>query len=113
MLIFEKEASVSVIEQAAFEGTSMLKGVNIPASVTTLGSAVFKNSGIANLTFEDGIAISEIPEEAFAYTEISKVIIPDSISLINHNAFRETANLKTVEFGTENELMIMKQRILV
>jgi hypothetical protein len=106
-LIFEEDSCITVIEQSAFEGTSQLTGVDLPASITTLGRAVFKNSGIAYVNFADGILITEIPEEAFAYTNITTVKIPDSVSLINHNAFRETANLRSVEFGSAEEIMIM------
>jgi hypothetical protein len=51
--------------------------------------------------------MTEIPEEAFAYTHISTVTIPDSVTLINHNAFREIKELKSVTLGNGAEMMIM------
>ncbi len=106
-LTFASNAQVKTIEQSAFEKTEKLGSVTIPASVTTMGRAVFKNSGITSLTFADGFSMAEIPEEAFAYTHISTVTIPDSVTLINHNAFREIKELKSVTLGCGEELMIM------
>ena len=106
-LTFALDAQLLTIEQSAFEKTEQLGSVTIPASVTTMGRAVFKSSGITSLTFAEGFAMTEIPEEAFAYTHISTVTIPNSVTLINHNAFREIKELKSVTLGSGEELMIM------
>ncbi len=106
-LSFAQDGALSVIEQSAFENTKNLEGVTLPKSLTTMGRAVFQNSGITFLTFADGIAITEIPEQAFAYTKITSLTIPDSVTLLNHNAFRETTALRSVDFGNAPELMIM------
>ncbi len=98
-LTFATGTKLAVIERSAFENTKYLDSVIIPASIKQLGRAVFKNSGITALTFADGFALTEIPEEAFAYTAITSVKIPDSVTLINHGAFRNTADLETVIFG--------------
>jgi len=106
-LTFANSAQLCVIEQSAFEGTKSLGSVTLPKSLTTIGRAIFKNSGITSLTFEDGIGITEISEEAFAYTNITTVTIPDSVTLLNHSAFRETKQLKSVDFGNSEDIMIM------
>ncbi len=106
-LTFASNSNVKTIEQSAFEKTEKLGSVTIPASVTTMGRAAFKSSGITLLTFADGFSMTEIPEEAFAYTHISTVTIPYSVTLINHNAFREIKELKSVILGSGEELMIM------
>ena len=106
-LTFAPDAQLLTIEQSAFEKTEQLGSVTIPASVTTMGRAVFKSSGITSLHFAEGFSMTEIPEEAFAYTHIFTVTIPNSVTLINHNAFREIKELKSVTLGNGEELMIM------
>lgn len=106
-LTFANNAKLRVMEQSAFEGTKSLGSVTLPKSLTTIGRAIFKNSGITSLTFEDGIGINEISEEAFAYSNITTVTIPDSVTLLNHSAFRETKQLKAVDFGNSEGMMIM------
>ena len=100
VLTFADDASLTVIEQSAFENTASLRAVALPASLTTLGRAVFQNSGITVLRFADGIGITEIPENAFAYSAITSLTLPKGTTLINHNAFRNTAALESVVFGT-------------
>ncbi len=106
-LTFASNAKLRVMEQSAFEGTKSLGSVTLPKSLTTIGRAIFKNSGITSLTFENGIGITEISEEAFAYTNITTVTTPDSVTLLNHSAFRETKQLKAVDFGNSEGMMIM------
>ncbi len=106
-LTFADASSLTVMEQSAFEGTKQLREVALPKSLTTIGRAIFKNSGISSLTFADGIGITEISEEAFSYTNIMSLTLPDRVTLIDHNAFRETNSLKTVVFGNASEIMIM------
>lgn len=106
-LTFASDASLSVIEASAFEETEDLREVVLPASVEQLGRAVFRNSGIEKLTFAMGSKLTEIPEEAFAYTGVTSVVIPDSVILIDHGAFRETSALRSVTFGAGKGLMLM------
>ena len=105
-LTFADGAKLTVIERSAFENTKHLGSVIIPASLKQMGRAAFKNSGITVLAFADGFSLAEIPEEAFAYTAITAVRIPDSVTLINHGAFRNTADLETVIFGTGENLTL-------
>ena len=105
-LTFADGAKLTVIERSAFENTKHLGSVIIPASLRQMGRAAFKNSGITALAFADGFSLAEIPEEAFAYTAITAVRIPDSVTLINHGAFRNTADLETVTFGAGENLTL-------
>ena len=100
VLTFADDASLTVIEQSAFENTASLRAITLPASLTTLGRAAFQNSGITSLCFANDIGITEIPENAFAYSAISSLTLPTGITCINHNAFRNTSALESVVFGT-------------
>ena len=103
---FADGAKVKVIEQSAFEETELLGSAVLPASLERMGRAVFKNSGITSVIFADGIKITEISEEAFAYTKITSVSIPASVTVIGDGAFRGTSELASVSFGTTEELMV-------
>lgn len=105
VLDFAGNSALKVIEQSAFEDTKSLGAVTLPASLTTMGRAAFKNSGITVLNFAENIALTEIADEAFAYTNITVLALPDGITDIGDGAFRATAALESVTFGT-GELMI-------
>ena len=98
---------VKVIEKYAFSYTKSLKGVTLPSLLEKMGSYAFYHSGIETLTFSADSVISEIPKAAFAGTNLVYVRIPDSVTLINQNAFRECHSLKNVTFGSGKDLRIM------
>ncbi len=106
-LTIPSDSALTVIEQSAFANTASLSSVSLPGSLTTLGRAAFKSSAITSLSFADGIALTEISEETFAYTKITSLRLPDSVTLIDHNAFRETEALQNVDFGAGADLMLM------
>ena len=105
-LTFADNAKLSVMEQSAFENTKQLTAVTLPASLKQTGRAIFKNSGIRTLNFADGFGLTEISEEAFAYTNITSLNLPDSVTTLNQGAFRSTASLETVVFGIGTDLTV-------
>ena len=105
-LIFEKNSIIMVIESSAFENTERLKSVTLPASLKTLGRSAFQNSGITTLIFEEDNALTEIPQGAFANTNINALTLPKGVTLIDHNAFRNTASLESVTWGSA-DFMVM------
>lgn len=105
-LTFASGSCLTTIEQSAFAYTKNLSSVTIPKTVAQLGKYVFRASGISSVTFEQGNLLEEIPKEAFAYTNLTAVVIPDSVTEIGYGAFRETAELESVQLPEENELRI-------
>ena len=101
-----ENSKLEKIEQHAFSLCDKLTNIYIPSSVKTLERGVFKESGLTNVTFDSNINITTIPEEAFLGTKLVTVSIPNSVTLIDHNAFRDILNLQSVKFGTSN-LQIM------
>jgi len=99
-LVFTEGARIERIEQSAFENTSRLTAVALPNSLAELGRYSFRQSGIRSIAFEDGILLTEISEEAFYGTDITEVKIPDGVTKICDGAFRETASLAKIEYGT-------------
>ncbi|MCR4660751.1 MAG: leucine-rich repeat protein [Clostridia bacterium] len=86
---------------STFEGDTTLEQVNIPDSITQLGSFY----DCTNLTrIHLGSGITSILENTFYNcTNLSAIIINDSISLIDDGAFNNCTNLKLVYF--DNNLL--------
>ena len=104
---FQENSVLSVIEQYAFENTKQLKRVTLPASLSTMGTGAFQESGLTEVRFETGIALTEIPKNAFAGTMLTSVDLPDSITLVNYNAFQNVETLTSVSFGNGEEIWLM------
>ena len=99
---FAEGSRLKTLEQYAFGYTGSLANITLPASLATMGSSVFEKSGIASVTFADGIALTEIPEGAFMGSALTSVRVPASVTKIDHNAFRDCLALGTVVFDCEN-----------
>ena len=106
-LTFAAGSKLSVMEQYAFAGTKQLTAVILPKSLKTMCTGVFAESGLQSVTFEQGIQITEIPQKAFTNTKLTKVILPDSVTLVNHNAFNNVQTLKSVAFGKNEGIRLM------
>ncbi len=102
-----KGNNVKVIEQYAFANTRKLKAVTIPGSVEKLGTYAFYTSGIESLSFGDGYSLETVPEGCFAETKLRSVSIPDCTKVIDYNAFSHISELKRVDLGSGEGLMIM------
>ena len=100
-LTFEGNSHLKVIEQSAFEKTEQLDWVVLPASLTQMGTASFRSSGIASVAFSTGIGLTEIANDAFAYTQLTSVTIPDTITKVGDGAFRNCQNLATFNYGDQ------------
>ena len=104
---FAPESNLKVMEQWAFAYTRSLNEIELPWSLQTMGSSAFYYSGITSVTFAQGSVISEIPESAFASSALMSVVLPDSVTLVNDNAFRDCAALQSVTFGAGEDLQLM------
>lgn len=104
---FSAGCSLTTIEQYAFENTNRLTTITLPASLTTMGTGVFQNSGLQSVTFEDEIQLTEIAPLAFAGTKLTGVVLPDRVTLVEHDAFSNVKTLKTVTFGDNEGMRLM------
>ena len=104
---FAPNSQLRVIEQYAFTKTEALTTVALPASLQTMGTGVFKESGLSKVTFAEDILLSEIPQNAFEATKLTAVSLPDSVTLVNHNAFNNVTTLKSLSFGVNDGIQLM------
>ena len=91
------------IGQSAFEECYTMTKIVLPDTVTELKNYAFKHChGVTSVTLSQGM--SNIPSEAFYYTNITEITIPDKVEKINNYAFSSCRNLKTVNFGENSAL---------
>ncbi len=102
---FGENSEIKVIEQYAFYNTGNLRTFKIPAALTDMGRYAFAKSGIKDLDLSD-CTLAELPEGAFMGADVTEVALPDSLSIINHHAFRDCLSLTKVTFGS-GELQLM------
>lgn len=115
---------VTEIAGGAFEGQSLLINVDIPSTVTLMGTAAFAtNTRLAIVTFSNGSSLTSIPpaafqdsnalavfeipnsvtsigSSAFYGTGLTSITIPNSVTSIGNSAFYGARNLQTVNIGS-------------
>ena len=100
-------ATVTEIGTGAFFKCEVLYTIELPASLEKMGTGVFMESGLEAVAFADGIKLAEIPQRAFAETKLIAVSLPDSVTLVNHNAFNNVETLQSVSFGNNEGIRLM------
>jgi hypothetical protein len=66
--------------------------ITIPAVVTRVADFIFTSKGLTGVTFETGSKLKSIGRDAFAWNNISELVLPPDLEFIHYNAF---AGLKT------------------
>lgn len=78
--------TVEVICEAAFQGCENIVNVVLPDSIKIIGDSAFNRcSNLKTLNIPDGVEY--ILSEAFAYTDLRKIVIPKSVKFISYDAF--------------------------
>ena len=98
--VFEGSCKLTDIKAQAFANLSKLESFEVPASVQTIGNNAF--SGCASLktvTFQPGSQITTLGDGAFADCGLEDVSIPESVTNIEKEAFRNCAVLKEVNIS--------------
>ena len=105
-LDLSQTTGLTSIDNGAFEGSSELTSVEIPAGVTSIGNGAFGGcSGLTSVTFGAGSQLESIGSSAFeGSSELTSVEIPASVTSIGSEAFRGCSGLTSVTFGEGSQL---------
>lgn len=101
-----EDANVSVLESIgnqAFEQTTSLTAIDLPNSVTTLGTELFVKSGLTRIGLPEGI--QTIPAYMFNNCKgfTGEFTIPDSVKAIGNDAFSNCTNITGFVFPASLE----------
>jgi hypothetical protein len=87
-------SGVYAVTEAA-EARKHLAGIILPEGLTSIGSYAFKETALASITFPAGL--SSIGTNAFEKTKLTSLDLRGTgVTVINTQAFRDCASLKTV-----------------
>lgn len=115
-------SQMTAIPSGVFSGTSKLESFTVPAIVTSVGSSAFRESGLTNIIFAEGSYLTSVGDQAFweckglksvvlpetvvsigryafAGSGLESFNIPDSVTSIDIEAFRQCPNLESVTGG--------------
>lgn len=87
--------TVTGVAERCFEYNFMIADIEFPASVTTLGNAIFEHSYVEKVTFLGGI--TSIPDNTFASCyHLTTVVLPETVTAIGSHAFSGCTALTTL-----------------
>lgn len=93
---FESGSSITSINSIAGEGE--LVAITIPKSVKTISTQAFMQSGLTQVTFEEGSALETIETDAFYGCDFTSITLPATLTEISYNAFQACTKLETINF---------------
>ncbi len=113
---FEENSELKVIEGAigtrgAFEQTTALSEITLPASVERIGRAAFRHSALETVDFAQDAALEVIGVGAFGHTSLSEVHIPAGVEVLEPHAFEKIPSLETVTFAEDSALKRIEQGV--
>lgn len=99
-----KDGTVYIMPDA-FSSIASLTKVTIPASVKVIAANAFAQcQKLASVTFEDGSALTEIGDRAFATClSLYEINVPDGTKKIGQEAFYGCTNLKVISLPDSTE----------
>ena len=96
--------SLTYIGTTAFVGSS-IESIKIPKKVYCIGESAFENTVINSVEFEKGSELKTIKESAFkGCSNLKSIVIPTSVTTIGTFAFWDCTNLTSVTFEEGSEL---------
>ena len=87
------------INQKAFANCPNLESVTIPASVLVIETAAFAGcTGLKEVIFEENSELMSMPQNGFANTAITELIVPESVDSVQSYAFVVSPSLERIIF---------------
>ena len=94
---------VKTIGEAMFAGCSALTAITIPNSVTSIANSAFARTGITSIDWPANI--KTIESGMFGGSQLRSIVIPEGITRIGGEAFRNCPNLTSVTLPSTIEWM--------
>lgn len=96
-VVFAGNSSLKTIQPEAFAHDPKLRSFEMPASVTSIEQGAFLDTpSLTTVTFKAPSSISTIGQGAFAYSGITNITLPESVTKIEQQAFDNCQKLKTI-----------------
>lgn len=88
---------VTDIGAQAFKGNNTMEGIYFPATIRSIGNEAFSGCKKLKIIGNPPTVLDSIGSEAFAgCTSLTEITIPDSISEISSDAFKDCPNIGTI-----------------
>ena len=94
-VLYNKDGNSLIIYPAAKKGAFAL-----PDGVSEIREAAFKNTALTELTISQDSALDTIRNNAFENSMITSISLPENVTVINAETFKNATNLKSVELGS-------------
>lgn len=102
-----RESTTKVFSHALLR-TQQLSYINIPASVTEIGSWAFAHcSNLKRISFSKDSRLKIIGDFAFAFTNLKKVNFPPSLELLCNYSFFQSPFIEKLSFPSDSKLQII------
>lgn len=89
---------LNIIWSSTFSNTEHLNEIELPNSVTTIGSEAFQNSGLFSIVLPN--SLEKISNSVFRYCKnLGSITLPDSVTSIGEFAFEGCSTLTSVTIG--------------
>src|SRR5690554_3114050 len=90
ILDIHNDLPVARIDDYGFMNAVSLESVKIPDTVWNIGTRAFYNSFLKQCIIPEDSSLNTIDSEAFAYTFVEKIYLPNELYEIGNNAFAFT-----------------------
>ena len=94
-VLYNKKGSSLIMYPAAKQGAFTL-----PDSVEEIREGAFKNASLKEITISKDSALNTIRNNAFEGSMITSISLPEAVTVINSETFKDATNLKSVEIGS-------------
>lgn len=98
---FEDNSLLTSVEQQAFEN-SQIDTLIFQKALGKIGERAFWESKVKAIIFDPN-SLHTIADEAFAYSEFERIVLPNSLKTIGVKIFSNCKNLKEVVLGNQME----------
>lgn len=94
-VLYNKDGNSIIMFPAGKTGTFQL-----PQGVSEIREGAFKNSAITEINIPQDSALDTIGNNAFESAKITSISLPEAVTVINSETFKNAENLKAVELGS-------------